>query len=323
MAEEPIIGIERLTHRYGDRVALDSLSLGILPGEIFALLGPNGSGKSTLFRILSTLMKPSSSDARIIAVGEDLLINPEAVRRKIGVVFQSPSIDKVLTASENLMHHGHLYGLSGIDLRNRIASALQRVNLSDRANDRVDGFSGGMRRRVEIAKCLLTDPKLMLMDEPSTGLDPAARIDLGKTLTDLQSQGVTIVLTTHLMDEADRASRIAILSHGRLIACETPDALKHQIGGEVIILSCENPVRVSQILKEQLGLLGEIIENTVRIEHRDAHKLVPQLIESAPGLISSVSVGKPTLEDVFIHLTGHTFRDEVNQAGSTPLPPHG
>jgi ABC-2 type transport system ATP-binding protein len=309
MPNPPVILISHLTHAYNDRRALDDVSLQVEQGEIFSLLGPNGSGKTTLFRILSTLM-PGEGNVSIL--GLDIARNRDAIRRNISVVFQSPSVDRTLTARENLRHHGHLYAVCGDDLKKRIEESLRRVNLSDRADERVETFSGGMRRRVEIAKCLLTRPKVLLLDEPSTGLDPAARIDLWTTLRDLQqNDGVTILLTTHLMDEADRSSRIAILSKGRIVACDTPPALKETIGGDIISLSCDDPPLVQAILREKLSLKSDVLDGIVRIERVRGHELVPAIIEAAPGKVQAVSVGKPTLEDVFIRLTGHRFLDEI------------
>src|ERR1700722_733449 len=202
MTETNVVQINGLTHRYGERVALDNLSLSILRGEIFGFLGPNGSGKTTLFRILCTLIQAPKGTVQIL--GFDAADHRDAIRDKIGVVFQSPSLDKQLTAEENLRHHGHLYGWHGADLEKRIDELLQRLGLSERRRDRVGAFSGGMRRRVELAKGMLTRPAVLLLDEPSTGLDPGARIDLWRYLREIQSPGeVTILLTTHLMDEGD------------------------------------------------------------------------------------------------------------------------
>jgi len=312
MTDEHAINVENLSHRYGTRIALDNVSLRIKAGEIFALLGPNGSGKTTLFRILSTLMplNPGEPDSvtRVEINGQDVRADRNEIRKHISVVFQSPSVDKTLTARENLLHHGHLYGLRGRDLRTRITLALTRMNLNDRANDRVETLSGGMRRRVEIAKCLLTKPKLLLLDEPGTGLDPAARVDLWTTLQDLsQNDGATVLFTTHLMDEADRASRIALLRNGKIVACDTPSNLKDQIGGDIISLTCDHPDVVRELLRNKLSLHGEIIDGIVRIEVARGHTLVPAIIEAAPGEIHAVTVGRPTLEDVFIHLTGERF----------------
>jgi ABC-2 type transport system ATP-binding protein len=216
-----------------------------------------------------------------------------------------------LTARENLMHQGHLYGLRGADLRGRIEQALSRVGLSDRADKLVESFSGGMRRRVELAKGMLNRPQLLILDEPSTGLDPTARIDLWNYLRELQTNdGITILLTTHLMDEADRCSRLAILNQGKLAACDSPAALKERIGGDVITLHSNDPAALQRAIQEKFSLDSELLDGAVRIERRKGHQLVPQLIEAVPGMVESVSVGKPTLEDVFIQVTGKSFRDE-------------
>ncbi|HEY8667047.1 MAG TPA: ATP-binding cassette domain-containing protein, partial [Tepidisphaeraceae bacterium] len=200
-----MVAIHGVVHRYGDRFALNGVSLTVQTGEIFGFLGPNGSGKTTLFRILSTLIAPTEGEVRMM--GLDLRSQRDEIRRHIGVVFQSPSLDKQLTAEENLMHQGHLYGLRGAELRGRIGEMLARVGLAERPRERVGQFSGGMRRRVELAKGLLNRPRILLLDEPSTGLDPGARIDLWRYLREIQgNEGVTILLTTHLMEEAEHCS---------------------------------------------------------------------------------------------------------------------
>src|SRR2546421_7257120 len=211
---DPILEISGLSHSYGDRAALTDLNLSIDRGEIFGFLGPNGSGKTTLFRILSTLLPIQPGHVAI--AGLDLATHRDEIRRQIGVVFQAPSLDKQLTAAENLRHQGHLYGLGGADLEKRIDEMLARVGLSERPREYVSTFSGGMRRRVELAKGLLHRPRVLLLDEPSTGLDPGARIDLWRYLREIQSQGVTVLVTTHLMEEAEHCSRLAIIDGGRL-----------------------------------------------------------------------------------------------------------
>lgn len=307
---ESIVEIAHLSHSYGQHAALSDLSLQVKRGEIFGFLGPNGSGKTTLFRILSTLIEATPGTVRML--GMDLSQERDEIRKHIGVVFQSPSLDKQLTAEENLRHQGHLYGLHGRELIGRIDRLLNEVNLSDRRHERVERFSGGMRRRVELAKGMLNAPRILLLDEPSTGLDPAARIDLWRYLTDVQAnQGVTVLLTTHLMDEADRCSRLAILDRGKLAACDSPTALKDRIGGDVINLTTRQPAEVAQTVRDKFGLPAEAVDGSVRFERRRGHEFVPQLIEALPGLIDSVSVGKPTLEDVFIQVTGRLFRDEA------------
>jgi ABC-2 type transport system ATP-binding protein len=307
----PTIIIDNLSHRYApDRTALDAVSLTIDEGEIFGFLGPNGSGKTTLFRILSTLV-PAQSGSVTVA-GHHLPASRDAVRRQIGVVFQSPSLDKQLTADENLRHHGHLYGLRGFELQSRIDAMLTRFGLAERRREYVKNFSGGMKRRVELAKGLLTNPRILLMDEPSTGLDPTARIEMWKSLNETrQRDNVTILVTTHLMDEGDRCDRVAIMDHGRIAATGTPNQLKERIGGDVIMLTSDDPVALRESIARRFAdVTIEQVNGTLRIERHRAHEFVPQLVEAAPGMIRSVSIGKPTLEDVFIHLTGHGFKDQ-------------
>lgn len=307
---DPIIDIRNLTFSYGDRRALDDLTLAVERGEIFGFLGPNGSGKTTLFRILSTLVAAPPGTVSILEL--DPANNRDVIRSRIGVVFQSPSLDKQLTAEENLTHQGHLYGLRGADLRRRVREALEAVGLNERSKELVSQFSGGMRRRVEVAKGLLHGPEVLLLDEPSTGLDPAARIDLWRHLRTInQRDGVTVLVTTHLMEEADRCSRLAIMQQGHLLACDTPAALKDRIGGDVITITSSKAAEVRSSLRERLGVEAQEVDRTLRLERRRGHEFVPQLIEAAPGLIDSIAVGKPTLEDVFIQLTGQRFDYEA------------
>ncbi len=305
---DALLLVESLTHRYGQRVALDQVSLTVGRGEIFALLGPNGGGKTTLFRILSTLMAPTTG--RVTIFGCDPVAQRSQIRRQLGVVFQSPSLDKELTVAENLRHQGHLYDLRGPALQQRIAELLDRFELTDRARDLVKTLSGGLRRRVEVAKSLLHRPALLLLDEPSTGLDPRARRELTRHLRDLRDRdGVTVLLTTHLMDEADACDRIGIIDRGRLVALDTPDALEHRIGGDVVSVGTPQPDQLCRQIAEKFQVNATVLDGTVRFERVRGHEFVPSLVEAFPGQIESVSVGKPTLEDVFIRLTGHRLED--------------
>src|SRR5689334_871831 len=234
------IDISSLSRSYGDRAALSDVSFAVSSGEIFGLLGPNGGGKTTLFRVLSTLLPPTSGSAKIF--GYDVVANPLAVRQMIGVVFQSSNLDRKLTAYENLRHQGNFYGLSGARLDRRIDELLERVGLTDRRNDLAEKLSGGQRRRIEIAKGLVHSPSLLLLDEPSTGLDPGARRAVWDYLLGLQkSDGVTILLTTHILEEADQCERLAILDKGKLVATGTPDELKREIGSDIIYIDTASP----------------------------------------------------------------------------------
>ena len=305
--------MQDLRHSYGERKALDGVSFDVLPAEIFGLLGPNGSGKTTMFRILSTLMLPTSG--RAVIMGFDAAKDPGGLRKQIGVVFQAPSIDVKLTAEENLKHVGHLYGLRGDGLKARINETLTRVGLLDRANEAAETFSGGMQRRLELAKGLLHRPAVLLLDEPTTGLDPGARRDLWQYLAMLRDQErVTIIVTTHLMEEAEKCDRLAILSEGHLVALGTPAELKQEIGGDVILLETNHPEELASKITARYGLAAAVLDGKVRLEREQGHRFVTDVVEAFPGEIDALSVAKPTLEDVFIHRTGHRFWTE-QQAG--------
>lgn len=303
------IELRDIKHSYGERHALKGVSFEVTEAEIFGLLGPNGSGKTSLFRILSTLMVPTDGSARIC--GADVTADPDAVRSRIGVVFQAASFDKKLSAAENLRHQGHLYGLRGNALETRITEMLERVGLNDRRNDLLDTFSGGMQRRVELAKGLLHRPKVLLLDEPTTGLDPGGRHDLWNYLEDLRaSEGVTVLVTTHLMEEAERCDRLAILNEGNLVSLGTPNELRSKIGGDVVLLESGDPQALAAAIRERFGLKPVVVENSVRLELQQGHKFVTEVVEAFTGSklkIQSVSVSTPTLEDVFIDITGHKF----------------
>jgi ABC-2 type transport system ATP-binding protein len=311
----PALAIDNLTHRYGERVALERVSLRVAPGEIFGLLGPNGGGKTTLFRILSTLVRPTSGSAEIF--GLDLLRDTGALRHRLGVVFQAPSLDKKLKVRENLAHQGHLYGLAGAALRERVDHLLLEFNLRDRANDLAETLSGGLQRRVEIAKSLLHRPEMLLLDEPSTGLDPGARIDLWQTLYRLRDeQGVTVLLTTHLMEEAERCDRVAIIDRGRIVAEGEPESLRAAIGGEVISARSRNASSLGERITQSLGVEVSVLNDEVRIEQREGASFITRLVEAFPGEIDSVTLAKPTLEDVFIARTGRRLREEQEETAA-------
>ena len=354
LAVRPVISVQDIVHRYNGRTALDGVSFDVRPAELFGLLGPNGSGKTTLFRILSTLMVPSAGRALIL--GYDAAHDPADLRRHIGVVFQAPSVDGKLTAYENLWHQGHLYGLHGAALKSRIREILSRVGLADRARDQLETFSGGMARRVELAKGLLHQqgiplllqtfpqlgvqgdlaamgldlagvehpsahkgllhhPSVLLLDEPTTGLDPGARRDLWQYLQILRDQEqVSVIVTTHLMEEAERCDRLAILSEGKLVALGTPVELKREIGCDVILLDAtRDPDDLARRISTHFNIEASVLAHQVRIELENGHRFITGLVETFPGEIQAVSVSKPTLEDVFIHRTGHRFWTEQDE----------
>ena len=298
------IRIRELRHRFGDREALAGVSLDVSRGELLALLGPNGSGKTTLFRILSTALVPTGGAVTIC--GLDLVHESATARRQLGVVFQAPSLDRKLTAVENLRHQGRLYGLSGRDLEDRIVAALDRVGLSDRPDERIERLSGGLARRVELAKGMLHRPRLLLLDEPTTGLDPTARREFWSYLDAVRAgTGATAVVTTHLMDEAERGGRIALLDEGRLVALGTPAALKAGIGGDVLTLETDDPDSLATAVTARFGCRVQVVERAVRVERERGHELVQPLVEAFPDAIRGLTLGKPTLDDVFVRHTGH------------------
>ena len=308
-----VISVQGLVHRYENRTALNGVSFDVRPAELFGMLGPNGSGKTTLFRILSTLMIPTAG--RAVVMGYDAAQDPAHVRRQIGVVFQAQSVDPKLTAYENLWHQGHLYRLRGPALKQRVGEILTRVGLADRARERLETFSGGMQRRIELAKGLLHRPGVLLLDEPTSGLDPGARRDLWQYLQMLRDEEhVSVLVTTHLMEEAERCDRLAILNEGNLVALGTPMELKSEIGGDVILLDAAHDAgSLAEHIRTRFHVETTVLENQVRIEREEGHRFITDVVEAFPGEIQAVSVSKPALEDVFIHRTGHKFWSESQE----------
>lgn len=308
---ESAIDIEQVYHRFGDMVALDGVTLHVNSGEMFGLLGPNGGGKTTLFRILCTLLLPQEGAVRLL--GLDVVAKASAVRARIGVVFQQPSLDARLTVSENLRHQGHLYGLMGKLLTERIDGALEMMGLTDRAKDRAEVLSGGLKRRVELAKSLLHRPEILIFDEPCTGLDPGARRAFWDDLDVLRkASGTTLLLTTHFMEEAERCDRIGILDGGKLIAEGTPDALKRTVGSEMITLEAEDPEALRSQVEDVVGGNVQVVDGQVRIACDDGQKLLAELYPCLKEKVEAITLSRPTLEDVFVLRTGHGFHTEVD-----------
>ena len=319
MSAAPVVSAEGLSRTYGERLALDRVSFDVAEGELFALLGPNGGGKTTLFKVLSTLLPPSEGTFRVD--GHSPAGSLREVRRRLGVVFQSPSLDRKLTVLENLLVHGAVLGLGGSPLRARAAALLERMDVADRARDLVETLSGGLARRVEIAKALLHEPRVLLLDEPSTGLDPLARRSLRELLAELARAGTTVLLTTHLFDEAEGAARIGILDRGRLVALGAPADLKREVGGDVVVLVTESALEASALAPQVAASLGSregrvvAVGPTVRIEGPGGPALVPSLATSFGGRFRSLTLGAPSLEDVFVDRTGHRFDDPAGDEG--------
>ena len=299
------VKVENLSYAYGTRRALADVTFSISQGEVFGFLGPNGSGKTTLFKILSTLIPADPAAVNIL--GHQLGSGLQSIRQYLGVVFQHPSLDQKLTVTENLRHHGHLYALRGNILKRRIQEALDQFELTDRADERVETLSGGLQRRVELAKATLHRPKLLLLDEPSTGLDPGARRSFRAYLADLQE--TTVVLTTHILGDAEACDRVGILNEGELTAVGTPDELKRQVSGDIVIVDSPAPEQLAPKIDQQFGYEAASIEGLLRIECDNGHEFVRDIVAAFPDEIRSVRFGKPTLEDVFIKLTGRHFEE--------------
>jgi ABC-2 type transport system ATP-binding protein len=296
--------LHQVVFRYGERQALAGVDLSVAAGECFALLGPNGSGKSTLFRLLTTMS--AVQEGRLRVAGFDCRDEPAKVRQRIGVVFQSPSLDPQLTVGENLHCHGVLYGLSGESLNRRAAEVLEEFGIADRTHDRCKTLSGGLKRRVELAKSVLHEPPVLLLDEPSTGLDPAARLELWQVLTKLKDRGTTILLTTHLLEEAERADRLAILHLGRVIACGPATQLRAELGPSVLTVQAEDPARALSI-GESLGLNGRVAGQVVWLRGDGLIEAVPEVARQLGSAAQSLTIAQPSLEDVFLARTGSRF----------------
>ncbi len=309
------VKVENLSYAYGARRALVGVTFSISQGEVFGFLGPNGSGKTTLFKILSTLIPVNQAAVNIL--GHELPSEAQRVRQYLGVVFQHPSLDQKLTVTENLRHHGHLYGLQGKTLKQRIQDALDQFELTDRAYERVETLSGGLQRRAELAKATLHKPKLLLLDEPSTGLDPGARRSFRAYLAGLQE--TTVILTTHILDDAEACDRVGILNAGELVAIGTPDELKGQVSGDIVIIDSPAPEQLAPKISQRFGYTAASIEGLLRIECHNGHEFVRDVVVAFPTEIRSVRFGKPTLEDVFIKLTGHHFEENGSSPDSVRL----
>jgi ABC-2 type transport system ATP-binding protein len=305
--------IQDLTRRFNDLVAVDTISFDIDQGEIFGLLGPNGAGKTTTLSMLATMLTPTSGSATVNGI--DIEKDPDGVRKSIGIVFQDQSLDEELTAWENMDFHGRLYRIPAEIRNQRITELLTLVELNDRRDDIVKTFSGGMRRRLEIARGLLHHPSVLFLDEPTLGLDPQTRNHLWTYIATLaKEKGITIILTTHYMDEADRlCNRIAIIDHGRIIAIDTPKNLKDGLGGDLVTIRSPDPAGVVAALREPWVVRTETHNDDVVVSLKNADQYVSTMVtllnkQQVP--ITSISIHKPTLEDVFLSFTGKTIREQ-------------
>lgn len=310
-----------LTKRFSDVVAVDNLNLKIPYGEVFGLLGPNGAGKTTTLNMLCTILKQSSGKA--LVDGHDIDKEPDAVRKSIGIVFQDPSIDDRLTGRENLEIHAALYGVTLADTKKRIEDVLSLVELEDKADKLMRTYSGGMRRRLELARGLLHYPRILFLDEPTIGLDPQTREHIWEYIEELiHREKITVILTTHYLEEADElCDRVGIIDYGRIVALDTPEKLKRKIGGDVITAEVSNPKELAvELKKHDPTLTLAFTEKIIRVTVPEGEKYIPHIIHATDSLgmnVDSVSVKKPTLNDVFLAYTGHEIRAETGKAMGT------
>jgi ABC-2 type transport system ATP-binding protein len=305
---EPAIRVEGLSKRYGDLQAVKGVSFEVAPGETFGFLGPNGAGKSTTISMLCTLSAPSGGRATV--AGFDVVSQRAEVRRRIGLVFQDTTLDDYLTAAENLRFHAELYGVPRGNVGPRMAQVLEMVGLAERRDSLVRTFSGGMKRRLEIARGLLHSPRVLFLDEPTVGLDPQTRAHIWSYINQLKDrERITMFLTTHYMDEAEYCDRIAIIDHGTLVAVDTPEALKASVGQDRVELVTDDDQGAIRALGERFALEARISEGAVTVHVASGAEFVPQLFAGLEVPVRSVRVARPTLDDVFMTYTGRTIRD--------------
>ncbi|OGO72224.1 MAG: ABC transporter ATP-binding protein [Chloroflexi bacterium RBG_19FT_COMBO_62_14] len=309
------IHVEDLTRKFGEFVAVRGVSFDVPENEVFGFLGPNGAGKTTTINMLCTLLRPSGGRAEVNGI--DVAVDPGAVRQSIGLIFQDPSLDEQLTGRENLRFHAMLYDVARDDFRRRSDELLEMVDLTDKADDLVRTYSGGMKRRLEISRGLLHRPKVLFLDEPTLGLDPQTRRHIWEYLFRLRDRrGITMFMTTHYMDEAENCDRIAIIDHGQIVALDTPEGLKGLVGGDVVtVQTSDNAAAMAKLaqlqgIQTRLGPEGQVI-----VETDKGDQFIPQMISTFadggnPVEVQSVNLRRPTLEDVFIKLTGRAIREE-------------
>jgi ABC-2 type transport system ATP-binding protein len=314
-----VIETHQLTKAFGSQMAVDKLDIAVEDGEVFSLLGPNGAGKTTTISMLCTILKPTSGTAKVN--GFDIVKEAMKVRRSIGLVFQEPSIDDRMTGRENLFMHANLYSVPPSEQKERIDSVLKLVELEERADSILRTYSGGMRRRLELARGLIHYPKVLFLDEPTIGLDPQTRDHIWKYIMELKKvRDITVVLTTHYMDEADKLSnRIAIMDYGKIIALGSPSELKGTLEGDIIIAKADNLEALLLLVTQKMGVeKTKRVEDTLEITVQNGKSLLPRIVDMATQngiFIQSIYVREPDLEDVFLHYTGRTIRPEAGKGG--------
>ncbi|HUY76140.1 MAG TPA: ATP-binding cassette domain-containing protein [Ktedonobacterales bacterium] len=310
---EAAIEARDLVRRFGDFTAVDHLSFRVRHGEVFGFLGPNGAGKSTTIKMLCTLLTPTEGIARVN--GFDVAVSPARVRQSIGIIFQDFSLDDRITAEENLQFHCMIYHVPPRERATRIRRMLEMVDLADRAKDVVRQYSGGMKRRLEIARGLLHHPRVLFLDEPTVGLDPQTRQNIWEHIHELRKrEGITVFMTTHYMDEAENCDRIGVMDHSRLIALDTPLALKASLGGDVVRLRTADNAAAIAVLRERWGLAPTEEDSQLRFEVEHGDTFVPALLRDFPIGVQSLDIARPTLNDVFLQLTGRAIREESSSS---------
>ncbi len=304
----PAIEVDALVKTYGDVEAVRGVSFTVAAGEVFGFLGPNGAGKSTTINMLCTLARPTSGTARV--AGFDVVGERDDVRRHIGLVFQDPTLDGHLTATQNLRLHAELYGIDRAVIPERMDQMLEMVDLVDRRDQPVMKFSGGMKRRLEIARGLMHSPRVLFLDEPTIGLDPQSRSAIWRYIRALQeSEGTTIFMTTHYMEEAELCDRIAIMDRGEIVVLDTPDALKASVGADRVVVGTDDDETARAALRDRFGIEATMAEGALTFHVAAGEAFVPRLFAELGMDITSVSVSRPTLDDVFMRYTGSTIRD--------------
>ncbi len=307
---QAVISARGLVKRYKQVEAVKGIDLEVRSGEIFGFLGPNGAGKTTTISILCTLLRPTAGAASV--AGFDVDRHPDEVRRRIGLVFQDPSLDNKLSARENLLFHAFIYNVPSAERSARIDALLAMVDLADRASAIVETFSGGMKRRLEIARGMLHTPQVLFLDEPTLGLDPQTRRHIWAYLRNLRAErGVTLFMTTHYMDEAEECDRIAVIDDGRIVALGSPSELKRLVGGEIVTVTTEDNATAANEIRSHFNIEPVIADESLRIEVPDGAGFIPRLVRELSVPVTSVAAHRPSLDDVFLKLTGHAMRDEA------------
>src|SRR6476469_3662915 len=302
------VEVRELRKSFGDVEAVRGVSFDVARGEVFGFLGPNGAGKTTTINMLCTLAKPTGGSARV--AGHDVARERDSVRRNIGLVFQEPTLDGYLTAAQNLQLHAELYGVDSGALPERMRQVLEMVDLWERRDSPVITFSGGMKRRLEIARGLMHSPRVLFLDEPTIGLDPQTRSSIWRYIRALQeAEGTTIFMTTHYMDEAEFCDRIAIMDRGEIVVLDTPEALKRAVGADRVVLGTADDDAALAALRDRFGIEAAVAEGAVTFHVANGEAFVPRLFAELDVAITSVSVSRPTLDDVFMRYTGSTIRD--------------